>query len=255
MSPTDHFSRQAAQYRASRPSYPAELFAFLADVAPARNLALDCATGNGQAALGLAEHFARVLGTDLSPAQLAHRAFHPRVDYVAATAERLPVADGAVDVVTVAQALHWLDLPRFYAEVRRVARPGGIIAAWSYGRLEVAPAIDTVVEHLYADVVGPYWPAERALVESGYRDLPFPFQPLPAPPFALQAEWPLARLLGYLSSWSAVQRCKDATGSDPLATVTEPLAAAWGDPGASRTVRWPLALRLGRACVVARSSI
>jgi SAM-dependent methyltransferase len=247
MSSTDHFSRQAAQYRASRPSYPAELFAFLADVAPARNLALDCATGNGQAALGLAEHFALVLATDLSPAQLAHRSSHPRVDYVAATAERLPVADGAVDLVTVAQALHWFDLPRFYAEVSRVARPGGVVAAWSYGRLEVAPAIDALVEHLYADIIGPYWPPERALVESGYLGLPFPFRPLPAPPFALQADWALARFLGYLSSWSAVQHCKDATGRDPLATVSDALAAAWGDPGASRTVRWPLALRLGRA--------
>jgi SAM-dependent methyltransferase len=255
MSSTDHFSRQAAQYRASRPSYPAELFAFLADVAPARTLALDCATGNGQAALGLAEHFARVLATDLSPAQLAHRLPHPRLDYVAATAERLPVAERSVDLVTVAQALHWLDLPAFYAEARRIARPGAVVAAWTYGRLEVAPAIDAVVGHLYADIVGPYWPPERALVESGYRNLPFPFQPLPAPPFALQADWPLARLLGYLSSWSAVQRCKDATGSDPLATVTGALAAAWGDPAASRTVRWPLALRLGRARAVASSSI
>lgn len=246
MPSTDHFSRQAAQYQASRPGYPAELFAFLADTAPARERALDCATGNGQAARGLAAHFGRVIATDLSPAQLAHRLRHPRLDYVAATAERLPIADRSVDLVTVAQALHWLDLPVFYAEARRIARPGAIVAAWSYGRLQVAPAIDAVVEHLYADVIGPYWPPERALVESGYRDLPFPFEPIPAPPFALLADWPLARLIGYLSSWSAVQRCKDATGSDPLATVADALAAAWGEPGASRTVRWPLALRLGR---------
>jgi SAM-dependent methyltransferase len=246
MSSTDHFSRQAAQYRASRPGYPSELFAFLAGVAPARSLALDCATGNGQAALGLAEHFSRVLATDLSPAQLAYRSSHPRLVYAAATAERLPVADGAVDLVTVAQALHWFDLPAFYAEARRIARPGAVVAAWSYGLLQVTPAVDAVVARLYTDIVGAYWPPERSLVESGYRDRPFPFAAIPTPPFALRAEWSLGRLLGYLASWSAVQRCKDATGRDPLEAVADALAAAWGEPRAARPIRWPLALRVGR---------
>lgn len=247
MSSTDHFSRQAAQYRANRPSYPPELFAFLASVAPAWQLALDCATGNGQAALDLAGHFAQVIASDLSPAQLSHRHLHPRVRYVAATAEQLPIADGCVDLVTVAQALHWLDLPTFYAQVRRVGRPGAIVAAWTYGLMRVAPGIDRVVSRLYTDVVGPYWPPERALVESGYRDLPFPFETIPAPPFALRADWTLERLLGYLASWSAVQRFQEATGQDPLDLVRAELASAWGDPAATRPIEWPLELRVGRA--------
>jgi len=246
MATTDHFSRQAAQYQASRPDYPADLFALLADLVPARDLALDCATGNGQAALGLAAHFARVVATDLSPAQLAHRRRAPQVHYLAAAAERLPIGGRSVDLVTVAQALHWFDLPAFYAEVRRVARPGAIVAAWSYGLVHVAPAIDEIVARLYTDIVGAYWPPERSLVESGYRDLPFPFEPIGTPPLALHAEWPLGRLVGYLASWSAVQRCKDATGTDPLRLVRDALGAAWGDAAATRSIHWPLALRLGR---------
>lgn len=246
MPTTDHFSRQAALYRASRPDYPPELFSFLADVAPAGDLALDCATGNGQAALGLARHFADVVATDLSPAQLAQRRSHPRVHYVAAIAEQLPIVDRSVDLVTVAQALHWLDLPAFFAEVRRIARPGAVIAAWTYGLARVTPAIDAIVSRLYSEIVGAYWPPERALVESGYRDLPFPFEPIQAAPLSLRTDWPLDRLVGYLGSWSAVQRCKDATGSDPVASVREALAAAWGG-AASRAVVWPLALRVGRA--------
>lgn len=246
MPSTDHFSRQAAQYRASRPDYPAALFAQLARLAPAQDLALDCATGNGQAALGLAAHFRRVVATDLSTAQLEQRRQDPRIVYVAATAERLPIADRSVDLVTVAQALHWLDLPGFYAEVQRIARPGAVVAAWSYGLMRVAPAIDRVVTDLYEDIVGAFWPPERALVESGYRELPFPFEPIPTAPLALRAEWPLERLLGYLASWSAVQRFKDASGRDPVGLVRDALAAAWGDAAVPRSIEWPLALRVGR---------
>jgi hypothetical protein len=146
----------------------------------------------------------------------------------------------------VAQALHWLDLPAFYAEARRVGRPGAAIAAWTYGRIRVSPAVDEVVTSLYEGIVGPYWPAERRHVESGYRDLPFPFEPLPAPPLRLEADWPLQRLTSYLASWSAVQRCKDATGRDPVEAVRAALAAAWGPAEGVRRVEWPLAIRAGR---------
>ncbi|MCU0766043.1 MAG: class I SAM-dependent methyltransferase [Gammaproteobacteria bacterium] len=241
----DHFSRQAAQYRASRPDYPAALLDFLAAAAAGRGRALDCATGSGQAAIGLASRFAEVVATDLSVAQLARAPACPNVRYVAATAERLPLAGASVDLVTVAQALHWLDLPAFYAEVRRVARPGALVAAWSYGRMRVDAAVDAVVERLYSDVVGPYWPPGREHVENGYRDLPFPFSPVPAPAFAMVAEWRLERLLGYLASWSAVQRYEAQSGRDPLDAVRDALHAAWGDPGTARRVEWPLALRVG----------
>ena len=246
MPTADHFSRQAAQYRASRPGYPPALFAFLADLVLARDRALDCATGNGQAAAALAAHFAEVVATDLSLPQLARAEPVANVRYVAANAECLPLRAGSVDLITVAQALHWFATETFYAEVRRIARPGAVIAAWSYGLARIDPAVDAVVGRLYHDVVGAYWPPERLLVESAYRTLPFPFQAITAPVFALRDEWSLPRLLTYLASWSAVQRCKDATGRDPLDAVRDPLRQAWGNAQASRPIAWPLALRVGR---------
>jgi hypothetical protein len=242
----DHFSRQAAQYRASRPGYPPALLAFLAGLAPARDRALDCATGNGQAAAGLAAHFAEVVAIDLSLPQLARAAPVANVRYAAAAAECLPLAARTVDLITIAQALHWFATDTFYAEARRIARPRAVIAAWSYGLARIDPAVDAVIDRLYRDVVGPYWPPERRLVEAGYRDLPFPFKPLAAPAFALHDRWSLPRLLTYLESWSAVQRCRDATGGDPLDAVRERLTEAWGNTQASRPIEWPLALRLGR---------
>lgn len=242
----DHFSRQAAEYRASRPGYPAALFDFLAQACVRHDRALDCATGNGQAAVGLASRFAAVVATDLSVAQLARAEARPNVRYLAATAERLPLADASVDLVTVAQALHWIDLAEFYPELARIARSGALIAAWSYGRMRVDPRVDAVVEQLYSDIVGPYWPPGREHVESGYRDLPFPFAPVAAPELAMVADWPLERLLGYLASWSAVQRYVVQHGCDPLDQVREDLRVAWGAPGATRRIEWPLALRVGR---------
>ena len=246
MTANDHFSRQAAEYRASRPGYPAALFDFLAQASPRRGRALDCATGNGQAAIGLASRFAAVVATDLSVAQLARAEARPNIRYLAATAERLPLADASVDLVSVAQALHWFDLAAFYPELARIARSGALIATWSYGRMRVDPAVDAVVERLYTDIVGPCWPPGREHVDNGYRDLPFPFARVAAPALAMTADWPLARLLGYLASWSAVQRYAAQHGCDPLDEVREELRAAWGDPDATRRVEWPLALRAGR---------
>jgi SAM-dependent methyltransferase len=246
MQPAEHFSRQSSRYRDSRPGYPAALYDFLGAAVARAETALDCATGNGQAAIDLAGRFDEVVAFDLSAQQIAKATAHPRVSYFVADAARLPLADHRVDLVTVAQALHWLDLPAFYAEIRRVARPGAVLAAWTYGPIRVTPAVDKVVAHLYEDIVGPYWPAERRHVESGYRDLSFPFELLPAPPLALEADWSLERLTGYLASWSAVQRYKDAVGSDPVTAVRQQLAAAWGPAEGMRRVEWPLAIRAGR---------
>ncbi len=246
MKPADHFSRQASHYRDSRPGYPPALYGFLGSAVARAETALDCATGNGQAAVDLSDRFAEVIAFDLSARQVAHAATHPRVHYLVADAAQLPLPDRRVDLVTIAQALHWLDLPAFYAEVGRVARPGCVLAAWTYGRMRVAPAVDRVVASLYEDIVGPYWPAERRHVESGYRDLPFPFEPLAAPSLALEADWPLERLAAYLASWSAVQRYKDATGTDPVEAVRPALAAAWGPAESRRHIEWPIAIRAGR---------
>src|SRR5207248_5729715 len=193
----DHFSGHATDYRAFRPVYPPELFAFLASAAPGRTLAWDCGTGNGQAAVGLAEHFERVFATDASAGQLAEAEPHPRVEYAVAPAERCPLPDGSVDLVTATQALHWFDHDRFYADVRRVCRPGGLLAATCYYEPSVSPEVDPVLRR-WEDFIRPYWTPERVWVDAGYRTIPFPFpEPLPVPPMEVTAACDLARFLGY----------------------------------------------------------
>jgi SAM-dependent methyltransferase len=241
----DHFSRQAAGYRRYRPAYPAALIEFVAAQAPDRALAVDCATGSGQAALALAEHFETVIALDGSVSQLHNAAAHRGVRYVAGVAERLPVASGRVALVAAAQALHWFDFARFHAECRRVLVAGGVVAAWSYEKFRVAPEVDAVVDRFYEKTIGEYWPSERRYVEAGYRTLPFPWRAIPAPPFVLECHWDLDEVMGYLATWSAVQRCRDRTGADPLPVLRGELARLW--PGGTRRLSWPIHLRLGCA--------
>jgi SAM-dependent methyltransferase len=244
----DHFSAQSAAYSRYRPGYPPELIAFVASCAPGRALAVDCATGNGQAAFALAEHFDRVVAVDASRAQIEKAAAHPRVEYVCTVAERLPVPDGTVDLVVAAQAAHWFDFERFYAECRRVLAPGGAFAAWTYEKFRVDAEVDALVDHFYTEVVGPHWPPERRYVEQAYRTLPFPWREAPAPEFVLETRWDLDQVMGYLATWSAVQRYKEAHDQrDPLPDLRERLAPLWPVDGGSRLVAWPIHLRVGRA--------
>ncbi|GAB3377041.1 class I SAM-dependent methyltransferase [Azotobacter armeniacus] len=243
----DHFSAAAAGYATHRPSYPAALIDYLAGLAPATACALDCGCGTGQLSVLLAGRFARVVATDASAAQIANAEPHPGVEYRIALAEDSGLPPASVDLVTVAQAAHWLDLERFYAEVRRVARPGAMLALISYGVLHVEGAPAPVVEHFYYQVLGPWWPAERHHVEEGYRSLPFPFAECQTPALAIEVQWRLADLLGYIDTWSAVREQEKALGRRPVECFAAELAEVWGDPTARRTVRWPLALRVGQA--------
>lgn len=243
----DHFSAHAADYSKHRPHYPAELFAFLAALGPGRETAWDCATGNGQAAVDLARHFRRVIATDASAVQIANAVAHERVLYCVSAAESAAFGDAGVDLVTVAQALHWFELPLFYAEVRRVLRPRGILAVWAYNLLTVAPAIDAVVNRFYRETVGPCWPPERRLLEDDYRTVPFPFREQTVPTFVMTAAWTLDDLLGYVATWSATQRYRATRHVDPLVPLARELAPLWGDASASRTITWPVALRVGRS--------
>jgi SAM-dependent methyltransferase len=242
----DHFSKQAADYAKFRPRYPDELFEFLGSLTPARELAWDCATGNGQAAIGLARVFHRVIATDASAEQIENAEIHARVEYRIALAENCGLDDDAIELVTVAQALHWLDLARFYAEARRVLkRAAGTIAAWAYLHLRVAPEIDALIKRYYSEIVGPYWPPERALVEN-FANLPFPFERIDTPRFQVEADWDLGALLGYLRSWSSTQRYIAAKGRDPVLLIADELRKLWGDPLQQRHLAWPLILHVGR---------
>jgi SAM-dependent methyltransferase len=250
----DLFSAASDSYAEFRPDYPPELFALLAAHAPARRLAWDCATGSGQAAHGLAPLFERVFATDASAAQLAHASPHPRIAFRVAPAETSGLADRSVDLITVAQALHWLDRPAFYAEAKRVLVPRGILAVWCYTLLEIEPAIDSKVRAFYEDVVGPYWPPGRELVAARYRTIEFPFDEFDVPRFCIERDLTLPALIGYLRTWSATLRYQKDRGSDPVGPFTATIAAVWGEPARVRRARWPLHVRAGRLPALAASA-
>lgn len=243
----DYFSTQSVDYAKYRPRYPASLFKYLAGVAPDNERAWDCATGNGQAAVGLARVFKQVVATDASQSQLDSAAEHENVQYRIAKAEQTELETSSVDLVTVAQALHWFNLGEFYREAKRVLKDGGVIAVWSYNLLDITPEINQVIGVFYSQVVGPYWPPERRLVEDGYRSIAFPFEDLNPPAFYMSASWSLPDLLGYLRTWSATQRFIADKGVDPVEDITEELLSLWGDAEKELEVRWPLSLRVGRS--------
>lgn len=244
----DHFAPVADQYAAHRPTYPAELFAWLAGWCANRDLAWDCATGTGQAAVALARHFSEVVATDASAAQIAAATPAAGVSYRVAPADASGLAAQSADLVTVAQALHWFDLEQFYAEVRRVLKPGGLLAVWTYGVFQVPAAgsadIQALLDRFYHETVGPYWPPERRHVENGYADLAFPFAELVVPSFVMAVDWQLADLAGYLRSWSATSRYREINGTDPVSPLLHELVPVWGS-GCQRVV-WPLSIRVGR---------
>lgn len=243
----DHFSTRAAAYAAYRPRYPAALFDYAAALASDRDLAWDCATGSGQAALGLVRHFTRVVATDASAAQLAHAVRHERVDYCVALAEASALAAGRVRLVTVSQALHWLDAPAFFAEARRVLAPGGALAVWCYGDPALRePALDGALGRIQ-DAVNSYWPPGRRALHEGYRSLPFPFDEVAAPSFTLEQHWTLRELTGYMRTWSATMRYAAAQGRDPVEEFGGELTAAWGEPSRRRAVYWAMSVRAGFA--------
>lgn len=242
----DLFSRHADCYARSRPNYPPELFTYLASLVKNHRLAWDCGTGNGQAAVALAGHFERVIATDASAAQLEHAVPHPRVEYRVARAEDADLESAGVDLVTVAQALHWFKHDAFYANVRRVAAPGAAIAVWCYTLPRVSAEVDAVCDRFYAGPVGPYWEAGRHFIDQRYETIPFPFEEIrPTPAFACTLDWSLNDYVNYLNSWSAVQRYKEEHGTNPVDQIRSDLAAAWGD-APTRCVRSPIYLRVGK---------
>jgi SAM-dependent methyltransferase len=244
--PQDHFSTVASAYRAFRPGYPPELFDWLAGLASRHDAALDAGCGSGQASVALAAHFASVHAVDASRSQIEKAEPHPRVTYLVAPAEATGLPGRSVDLTISAQALHWFDTGRFYAELRRISRPGSVFAAFTYGLARVNEEVDRVVDALYWDTLRGFWPPERAHVEAQYRSLPFPLPEITPPPFAMEDAWPLERFLGYLTTWSGVKEHRERTGGDALVGVAPALRRAWGAPDRPRRVVWPLALRVGR---------
>ncbi|MHB9796530.1 class I SAM-dependent methyltransferase [Pseudomonas sp. MT3] len=240
------FDQGGQAYARFRPEYPAELAAYLASLAPDRLLAVDVGCGSGQLTRQLAEHFSAVVGFDPSLDQITHTAPRENISYGCAQAEDLPLLSRSASLITAAQAAHWFDLPRFYAEVRRVAKPHAILALISYAVLRLEGALGARFEPFYWQEIGPYWPAERALVDSGYATIDFPFDELKGPEIAIRLEWNLEEFLGYVSTWSAVRSAREAGREDLLRRFAAELAERWGDPATRHPVSWPINMRIGR---------
>jgi cyclopropane fatty-acyl-phospholipid synthase-like methyltransferase len=251
MSPTSVLYDQIAHtYRDSRPSPPPDLIEYLASLAPARDLAWDCGTGNGQVAVALAGRFERVIATDIAAEQLVRAMPRSNVEYRLATAEHSSIPARSVDLTVAGQAAHWFAHNDFFSEVNRVSRPSAAIAFWCYRTPKVAPGIDKLVEELYSSPrLAGHWPPEKAFVDRGYRDLPFPFREIRPREFTMVSErWGWARFESYIRTWQAIHAV--ASAPDGAAYVTEAmarLARLWGDPGQLRDVRWNLCLRVGFA--------
>lgn len=246
--PQDHFSKVAGSYATFRPTYPRELFDFIGSIAPGHGLAWEAGAGSGQATLALAERFDRVIATDVSAEQISRAPQRANVAWHLAPSEGVPmIADHSVDLIAVAQALHWFDFERFYAECRRVSVEGGVLAAWSYG----APTMDGEVgvllrEFMYGpDAIGPYWPPERNHIHAEYRTIPFPFERIEAPRFELMQEWTSAQVAGYLRSMSATAEYLKTHSDDPVVAFEQSVASVW-QGGEARRITWPLFVLAGR---------
>ena len=241
----DNFSLQSDLYARFRPGYPKQLFDFLLPLVPEKNTAWDCGTGNGQVAVKLAGSFKAVHATDISAAQLRHAPQRENIFYHTIPAEQDFFAQGQFDLITVAQAIHWFDRDRFFAQVSKTLRPGAILAIIGYDILQINQEIDGLINDFYHQATGPYWDTERKLVEDHYANIAFPFKEIAAPGFWTRNKWSFEELLGYLNTWSAVQHYIRKHNANPVDTLAVSLRKAWGDVG-KRNVAFPVFMRVGR---------
>lgn len=242
----DFFSAQAKGYARHRPLYPEAMFDYLASLAPARELAWDCGTGNGQAALALADRFQRVIATDASAAQIESAFPHERIEYRVEPSEYTTIPSGTVDLITVGTAVHWFDFDPFYAEARRAGKADGILAVWTYHLPVIEPEIDRWLERFYRETLADYWPERIRYLDQRYRTLPFPFEEIQPPDFEMEATWDLDNLTGFLASWSAVRKLVEVRGKKAFAGQARELKRMWGWKTKRREIRWPLHFRIGK---------
>lgn len=244
--PKDLFSAQAAAYAKYRPTYPIELFTYIFSFVKNYGAAWDCATGNGQAAQVLADHFQKVEATDLSEAQLKNAIPNENIHYQVSTAENTPFSNDSFDLITVATAYHWLNWKAFYKEATRVGKKEAVVAAWSYHLFYCTDEkINAIINHFYHDITKSYWEKERKFVDERYSTVDFDFAPLPSKDFEITLYWNKEALLGYLSSWSAVQNFVRQKGLSPISLIEEEINKAWGKDD-TKEFHFPIFLRIGR---------
>lgn len=243
---SDNFSKQASIYAQFRPSYPHELYDYLSNLTPAHALAWDCGTGNGQSAIHLADFYDQVYASDPSEAQIKNAFQHEKVTYHVEKAEEPSLPTHTVDIITVAQAIHWFDIDKFYEAAKRVLKKDGIIAVWAYAVPQVDKNIDPITQNFHDKTVGPYWPSEIKLLQQGYTTIPFPFREIEPPEFYIRKKYKLQDFLGHLLSWSATQRYIQQEERNPLFKLKEELQPFWTDEEEAKQVTWKIIMRVGK---------
>lgn len=243
----DNFSKQAEVYVKFRPTYPKELFEFLKGLTLEHKLAWDCGTGNGQSAIKLADYYENVYATDPSQEQIRNATAHNRIFYKVENAETPnSIEDNSVDLITVAQAVHWFDFAKFYTQVKRVLKPNGVIAVWAYGIPTINRDIDNIIKDFHDNVVGEFWLPENKLIDKGYSTIPFPFNQIKTPDFFIKKEVTLSETLGHLRSWSATQKYIDKYNENPLEHLSEKLQEHWKNIEIEKEITWKLILKVGK---------
>lgn len=241
----DNFSTSSDNYAKYRPDYPQSIYDFIFPLLKEKTQAWDCGTGNGQVAVELAKEFQHVEASDLSQAQIDNAFLVDNIHYSKQTAENTNFKNDTFDLVTVAQAVHWFDFDKFYSEVKRVGKPGSVIAIMGYELNNITPELDAIVRHFYKNIIGEYWDPERRYLEQRYETIPFPFKELEAPEISNIKLWKLENLIGYLSTWSSVKHYMKKNGSNPLDEIIPDLEKAWGNQEV-RKVNFPILFRVGR---------
>ncbi len=219
----DHFSGHANTYKSGRPHYPQALFEDIIKLVKHHDTVWDCATGNGQAAKDLAKYFKYVIATDASEQQISNADHLDNIEYKVAPAENVPLADHSVDLVTVAQALHWFNFENFFKEVKRVLKNPGVFCAWTYVLLTTENnSINDIITEYYHNIVGQYWAPERRYVESKYNEIDFPFNFVESKEYAILLDWSYLELLNYFSTWSSTQKYIRENNENPVETWLKP---------------------------------
>jgi ubiquinone/menaquinone biosynthesis C-methylase UbiE len=242
----DNFSKQSDIYLKYRPHYPIELYAYLASLTNEHSLAWDCGTGNGQAAVGLTEFYDKVIATDPSEQQIKNAIPHEKITYKVEKAENSSNGSNSVDLITIANALHWFNFESFYEEANRVMKDNGIIAAWSYTLPQISPDIDKIIHRYHYQTLNDYWRWENRLVENEYADIPFPFSQINTPDFFIEKWMNLNDVIGYLNTWSATQRFINENNFNPTDTLRDEMSTLWQDANSEKKLVWKLTLKVGK---------
>lgn len=239
------FSDKSDLYASARPHYPADVFDYLANLCSETQLAWDCGCGSGQAAIDLVTRFGSVYASDVSKEQIANAKQHPRIDYNVTSSECTEILDKSVDLVCVAQALHWFDYATFWPEVTRVLKPGGLFSAFAYKLPSIDSQIDKLIQQQIMEVIEPYWAPQNQLIADDYRDITFPFKKIDAPKFHMQTNWNLDELFAVIHTFSATRRCMDKLGDAFFKQAYLATKEKWGNQQTKRKIDFDFVFYVG----------